>query len=78
MSTFERSAVEPEYIIDSEGRKTKVILSVEAYEELLAASQQRGESQAQGRTFSSLGAGENANLQGAETHDLISRAWDER
>ncbi len=26
---------EPEFIIDSEGRKVKVILSIEAYEELL-------------------------------------------
>ena len=29
------NATEPEYIVDSEGRKTKVVLSVEAYEELL-------------------------------------------
>ena len=28
-------AAEPEYIVDSEGRRTKVILPVEAYEELL-------------------------------------------
>ena len=28
-------ATEPEYIVDSEGHKTKVILSVEAYEALL-------------------------------------------
>ena len=73
-----RTPLEPEYIVDSEGHKTKVILSVEAYEELLAASQRRSELQAQRRTFSSLGAGEDASLQGAETRDLISRAWDER
>lgn len=27
--------VQPEYIVDAEGRKVKVVLSIEAYEELL-------------------------------------------
>ena len=35
MSTFERLAVEPEYITDHEGRKTKVVLPLEVFEELL-------------------------------------------
>ena len=35
MSTFERIAVEPEYITDHEGRKTKVVLPIEVFEELL-------------------------------------------
>ena len=78
MSTKELT-VEPEYIVDSEGRKTKVILSVEAYEELLAALQQRSETPpTQKRTFSSLGAGEEATLQSAQTRDLIRQAWKER
>ena len=35
MGSMSTKTVEPEYIVDSEGHKTKVIMSVEAYEELL-------------------------------------------
>ena len=69
-------ATEPEYIVDSKGHKTKVILPVEAYEELLAAAQRLSEKTPQTRrTFSSLGAGEDAALQGSEAHELIRQAW---
>ncbi len=77
MSTPKRIAVEPEYITDHEGHRTKVVLPIEAYEALLRAAQQPNKTP-QKRTFSSLGAGEDATLQGAETRDLIERAWQER
>ncbi len=71
--------VEPEYIVDREGRKTKVVLPIEAYEELLKAAQQPNETpQAQPRMFKSLGTGEDTALQGAETRDLIAQAWKAR
>ena len=73
MSTPKRSALEPEYITDHEGHRTKVVLPIEVYETLLRAAQQPNETP-QKRTFSSLGAGEDATLQGAETRALLSRA----
>ena len=57
----------------------KVVLPIEAYEELLRAAEQPSETpKAQPRTFHSLGAGDDAALQGAETRDLIAQAWKER
>lgn len=35
MDTPNRLAVEPEYITDHKGRRTKVVLPIEAFEELL-------------------------------------------
>ncbi len=46
----------------------------EALERYLAESRLQG----RGRSFTSLGAGEDPNLHAEKVHDLIARAWKER